>query len=262
MKAKAATAENGGDSASHVDDDAMNVDKVEYDLGHGSDSEIEDGAIKGNKIITHNGMRSLIGATDSARALLFSGRAKVQIAYEHPYYETQNAIKKTKINVEEKKDTNSEAKIVIKDINACVTDGRSSTSEPLAKAFPDARAWIIDTTSATQDQMRQIYQQFKNADNAELLYLASSGLKNEQAGADQNNYGTLRVFAKAGDGDANKQLVGYVLGAISRSDRGLAQFSHEHRRTMKAMGLVPTNQNIVMPVRSDVVMAEAPFGTE
>ncbi|WUR12603.1 hypothetical protein E7V67_023385 [[Empedobacter] haloabium] len=268
MKAKAAAVKDNGDnSASHVDGDAMDVDKAEYDLGHGSDSEIEDDAsieghaIRGNKIITHNGMRSLLGATDSARALLFAGRGDVQIAYEHPYYETQNAIKKTRIRVEENKDKNSEAKIVIKDINACITDGEAKTSAPLAEAFPDARAWIIDTTSATTDQMRSIYQQFTKADNAELLYLASSGLKNEQAGADQNNYGTLRVFAKAGDGEASKQRVGEVLGAIAGTDRGLAQFSHEHRRTMKAMGLVPTNQSIVMPVRSDVVMAEAPFGT-
>lgn len=252
------------------------------DAGYGSESDIEDDAlegnkkIEGNKIIVHNGMRSLIGATDSARAILFDGRKKIQIAYEHPYYETQNAITQTGIRVEENKDKNAKAEIVIKDINACITDRKSDgasagaaerkpdagANKTLAESFPDARVWIIDTTSADTDQMRDIYQQFKHAGKAELLYLASSGLKNEQAGADQNNYGTLRVFAKTTDGETDKPIVGRVMGAIAETDKGLAQFAHEHRRTMKAMGMVPRNEQIVLPVRSDVVMADFPGETD
>ncbi|WEF32688.1 hypothetical protein [Pseudoduganella chitinolytica] len=229
----------------------------ETDFGYGSDSDVEDGDVRGSKMILHNGMRSLLGATNSARAILFGGEANnVGIAYDKPYYETAGAIRDAEIQVKEQAD----AQIVIKDINACVTDAtKGDGKRNVAEAYPNARAWIIDTTSATTAQMHEVYEQFKEAETAELLYFASSGLKNEQAGADQNNYGSLRVFGKAGDGDANKQRVGEVLGAIAGTDRGLAQFSHEHRRTMKAMGLVPTNQSIVMPVRSDVVMADAPF---
>ncbi|AVR98568.1 hypothetical protein C9I28_25245 [Pseudoduganella armeniaca] len=231
------------------------------DLGYGSGSDIEDDTITGSKLIVHNGMRSLLGATDSARALLVGGGSgKVGIAYDHPYYETPDAIKKTKIDVKDVKTKHATADIVIKDINACVTNATpGSGRNSVASDFPAAKAWIIDATSATTSQMHNVYQQFKDADNAELLYFVSSGLKNEQAGADQNNYGTVRVFAKSAD-ISEEPVVGKVMGAIAETDKGLAQFSHEHRRTMKAMGLVPTNSSIVVPVRSAVVDDEAPFG--
>lgn len=110
--------------------------------------------------------------------------------------------------------------------------------------------------------MRDIYTQFKQAEKAELLYLASSALKNEQAGADQNNYGTLRVFAKTINEETGETTVGKVMGAIAASDKGLAQFAHEHRRTMKAMGMVPKNDHIVLGVSSDVVMTDVSAGPD
>lgn len=43
-------------------------------------------------------------------------------------------------------------------------------------------------------------------------------------------------------------MVVEVLDAIGETDKGLAMFSHEYRRTMKTMGLAPTNSSIVTPV--------------
>lgn len=180
--------------------DKMSVSNASTDIGYGSDSDIEDGDIHGKKIVTHNGMRSLITATDSARNLLFKGATEsVGIAYDHPYYETENAIKQSNIKVENVKGNRAEAGIVIKDINACITDGPPDSTEDsgIATEFRQAKAWIIDTTSATTSQMKNVYQQFKDAESAKVLYFSSSGLKNEQGGADNNNYGTVRVFAKS-----------------------------------------------------------------
>ncbi|UMR32235.1 hypothetical protein MJ904_08720 [Massilia sp. MB5] len=139
-----------------------------------------------------------------------------------------------------------EAAIVIKDINACVTDGKESSSgKGIAEEFPNAKAWIIDTTSATTEKMGEVLNQFKDAPVPGVLYFVSSGLKNEQGGADVNNYGTMRVFVKSGH-DASDQQLGEILSNIDNTDKGLARFSHEYRRTMKEMDLVPTNRSIVM----------------
>ena len=228
--------------------DRMSKAPPSADLGYGSESEVEDAdKIAGNKIITHNGMRSLLTAAGTARALLFDKDAgKIGIAYDHPYFETQGGIKDVDIDVQEVKNR-AAAGIVVKDINACVDNGEPHAAAPggIAAQFPKAKAWIIDTTSASTAQMQNVYQQFKAADEARLLYFSSSGLKNEQGGADNNNYGTTRVFAKPLHGKAGKEVVGEVLGGIEKTDRGLVKFSHEYRRSMKAMGLVPNNDSIV-----------------
>ncbi|WP_211474742.1 hypothetical protein [Collimonas humicola] len=211
------------------------------DIGHGSDSEDGDDKVRGKKIIAHDGMRSLTSTTSSVRNSLFRENEAVSIADEDTYFETEEAIKAAIPGMTKAVDK-ATANIVIKDINACVNNGEEPSTESIniATEFPVAKAWIIDTTSATTSQMGKILNQFKDAPNAQVLCFASSGLKNEQGGADRNNYGTARVFAKSGE------VVGAVLSGIDETDHGLAKFSHEYRRTMKAMGLVPTNASILL----------------
>jgi hypothetical protein len=139
------------------------------------------------------------------------------------------------------------ANVIVKDINACVNNGDPSKSgnEKIAERYPKAEVWIIDPTSASTTDMHEVYKQFEAASKAKLLVFASSGLKNEQGGADMNNYGTMRVFAKS-DGDKGAQaVVSEVMGGVAGSDRGLSLFAHTHRRTMQRMGMVPTNKSIV-----------------
>ncbi|AKU22916.1 hypothetical protein ACZ75_17070 [Massilia sp. NR 4-1] len=268
MQALAATLHSGNpdlagslDVASHLlmvhTLDKMAVGPTDMpDIDYGSDSDlddIEDKAGKGiedlkaSKVITHNGMRSLIKATESALQLLTDADegSTPTVAYAHPYYETPGAIKETVSGLAATK-KGGEAAIVIKDINACVTDGKESSSgKGIAEEFPNAKAWIIDTTSATTEKMGEVLNQFKDAPVPGVLYFVSSGLKNEQGGADVNNYGTMRVFVKSGH-DASDQQLGEILSNIDNTDKGLARFSHEYRRTMKEMDLVPTNRSIVM----------------
>ncbi|MBB3121966.1 hypothetical protein [Pseudoduganella violacea] len=228
--------------------------------GYGSDSDVEipdtqGVGMRGKKVITHNGMRSLIASTQSAVKILFPDATDAKpksIAYDRPYYETEEVIGDEVKSVTASQEY-ATADIFIKDINACVNNGQGPTGQApeLAAQFPQAKAWIIDTTSATTKQMHDVLMQFKNAGMAEALYLVSSGLKNEQGGADRNNYGTVRLFCKT-EG-AGGQL-SEILGAIGETDRGLAPFAHEYRRTMKAMGMAPTNHSIVMADVADTDM--------
>jgi hypothetical protein len=210
------------------------------DVGYGSDSDMEEGGIHGRKITTHNGMRSLLQAIASKN----NGKNQnLKIFYDDPYYETMDAVSKHLPRMSRKTES-EKAKIIVKDINACVNNGVPSgrDNKNLAEQYPNAELWIIDPTSASTTDMHKVYKQFEVAPVAKLLVFASSGLKNEQGGADMNNYGTMRVFAK---GDGAEATVREVIGGVAGSDRGLSLFAHKHRRTMQRMGLVPTNKSIV-----------------
>lgn len=223
------------------------VNKRGVDVAYGSDSDIKDGNIHGKKIITHNGMRALVTAVN-AHGMLYSGQDKeLSIAYENPYGEAEDDIGNLSFKPATGNGAIATAGVIY--INACITDGKSFETEgkPIAERFPNAKVWIIDSTDATTTRMSEIYGEFKNSNRAELLFFASSDLKNEQGMADANNYGTVRVFAKSVSPDGGKgPEVGEIIGGIESPDKGQAMFSHEYRRTMKQMRYVPTNSSIVM----------------
>ena len=235
--------------SAYVDDDYGSDSEVEEDEERASkDSPVltESAApvkrvLTGKKIITHNGMRALLSSIDSAVKIVYKNAKKLKIDIEGAYYEMDDAVKASKITATITGDGPGDAHILVRDINACVTDGGKSKMviDP-SLIESGARAWIIDTTSATQAQMNGLVEGFRKS-HATALYLVSSGFKQEQFGADRNQYGTVRVFT---DKKA-KVMLGNILNTIKASDKPLAATAHIYRRFMKSIGAVPRNTFIL-----------------
>jgi hypothetical protein len=225
--------------------------------GYGSESEVEEEApktsngpkrISGKKIITHNGMRAILTATESAVNLLQADSKKkdsgmVQVDVSAAYYEVEDGLKHYRMNAKKWDGKSGAPHIIIRDVNACVTDGdnpyKSKTVTAQLTGSP-AQVWIIDTTSATQGQSHAILNAFRKS-KASVLCLVASGFKNEQGGADKNPYGTVRTFS------SDPKKVNAILKHIKENDLPLAAMAHIYRRMMKELGFVPTNQGILNP---------------
>ena len=195
----------------------------------------------GKKIITHNGMRALLSSIDSVSKVINKNRV-IKVDIQGAYYEMQDALKisgiKAKIVTDPK-----QADVIVRDINACVTDGRKEKSEIISSlSSSPAKAWIIDTTSASSRKMSELISTFRKSE-ASVLYLISSGFKNEQFGADRNQYGTIRAFTDSSL--EGKKRLDEILSVTRNTDKPLAITAHLFRRVMKSIGAVPRNALIL-----------------
>ncbi|HEU5101849.1 MAG TPA: hypothetical protein VFU22_22665 [Roseiflexaceae bacterium] len=265
--------------------DSSTEPAVEFD--YGSESEAEDDPeqdepsnaeaqekrLKIKKITTHNGMRSLLSSLSAATQLILpvaegkrksSNAQKVDVDIQRTYYELEDAVKLDK-NLKGKLAINHtpEAKIIFRDANAIVISGEAHEQTVLDElAAYKSKVWIIDTTSSTQQYMREIVDAFRNRQDAQLLLLVSSGFKNEQGGADKNSYGTVRVVAdentrslrqgaplnraaEESEGSEDKHIIDQVLDIIKKTDNPLVDVAHEYRRLLKDLGFVPRNKEII-----------------
>ncbi len=212
--------------------------------------------LTGKKIITHNGMRALLSAVDSAaRIVLKMGRGKKALVdVQGAYYEMDDALEAAQIPAEATEDSHL-ADILVRDINACVTEGPSGATEVTQSlASSPARVWILDSTSSTQAKMAAMAEMFRSS-QANVLYFVSSGFKQEQAGSDRNQYGTLRAFTD--NTPEGKVMLNAILDQTKKTDHPLALTAHLFRRTMKRFGAVPRNANVLSGATS--VHAPKPF---
>jgi hypothetical protein len=259
---------------------------VEFD--YGSESEAEDDAeadepiniasqekrLKIKKITTHNGMRSLLLSLSAATQLILpvatgkrksnSSAQKVRVDIQRTYYELEDAVKldknlKGKLNISRTVD----AEIIFRDANAIVISGEAHEQTVLEELEANkSKVWIIDTTSSTQQHMRELVDAFRHKQDAQLLLLVSSGFKNEQGGADKNSYGTVRIVAgentrslrqgaplnqaaEDAEDSEDKHIIDQVLDVIKATDTPLVDIAHEYRRLLKDLGFVPRNKEII-----------------
>lgn len=249
--------------------------------GYGSESDCEEGGIAGKKITTHNGMRSILSSAESVRQILRNGEdapAKVNLDVNATYYEVKMAIaelyrnftttddppkktarkkkkKKAKVKAKNKGQKEEEeveeappppppppTHAVLRDNNAIV----NSTTNPLSQSISDelknsvTKYWVIDITGSTQEKTEELIELLKT-DPEKILFLVSSGFKNEQGGGEKNPYGTVRVFTNS----TNKAELGEALQHIKDSDTQMPGLSHHIRRMHKLIGNVPTNRSIM-----------------
>lgn len=212
------------------------------DDGYGSDSEcegeIEETHLYAKKIITHNGMRAIWCALIAASRYLSDQKLKQRVFMKTAYYEVEKGFKKlislhdidgiTIVN------NTSEASILIHDLNACVTDGSINPDYTLTNAN---KVLILDVTSSTASQVKTHLKRFSES-RAAVLFLVDSGFKNQQLGADKNQYGTVRVFTKS------KKSTDKIYDNMLKDEEPiLSMTSHVLRRNMKQIGVVPTNKN-------------------
>ena len=122
------------------------------------------------------------------------------------------------------------ANIIVFDINACVKNPEKGN---ITLQDVHNKILILDITSSTSHQVRQYVEKFA-ASTASVIFLAGSGLKHQQFGADKNNFGVVRVIAK------EKPLVKRIYDDLKKSEPPLdSQVSHTHRRYYKKLGLAP-----------------------
>ena len=193
-------------------------------------------------------MRALLSAIDSSVKVVYEDQQKLNVDIQGAYYEMSDALKaaSVKAQITEK---SAEAHVLVRDINACVTvgpKGKRSIQTDLTSS--PATVWIIDTTSSTQRQMRSLVEAYRNAGHVKVLYLVSSGFKQEQFGADRNPYGTIRAFTDKNP--AGKAMLNDILTVTKKSDRPLAVTAHLYRRLMKSFGAVPRSQNLLSKSKS------------
>lgn len=209
--------------------------------GFGSDSEEEwdfdAERMYTKKIIVHNGMRAIwcaitVAANQTENCRLF---------LDSSYYEIERGLKlienlhNFQTNVTKVKKS-SEANVILYDLNACITQGEKNQDYTIEAQ----KILILDATSATNHTIEQHVQRFAHS-RATLLLIVSSGFKNEQSGADKNQYGTVRIYTK------NKTLLDNTYTDIKKIEEKTpltSPTSHALRRLNKTLGWVHTNYSL------------------
>lgn len=241
------------------------------DDGYGSDSDYEfDVHVKGKKKCHSNG-KTVFDLFDngiyyekitcySKKITLATGMRAINCSHfvalirtgakmintDYMYYETASAVKKVRDQV---KDLNLNycgkfpQKIVrYIDLNHCNASGNDweLELEKIANEVPNNEDIIVlDYTSATTKRIQEAIQVFLSKVN--VLLLVSSGIKNEQIGADINPYGTLRIITK--EVHTLTGLYRLLRNALSELEI-LPKQSHNIRKSFKAIGAVVTSKMI------------------
>jgi hypothetical protein len=220
----------------------------EYGDGHGSDSEVETEInqvkIWSKKVVVHNGMRAIWAAISTIVSHL-GEKNPSRVFLQDAYYEAPLGLpiiaQLHEANIM-KVDTLSLANIVLCDLNPCITTQKSIKDyDAIPYENLQGKILILDSTSSTAQKVHGHLQQFTRSRVAALL-LVDSGLKNQQIGADKNQYGTVRIFTR------DKKLTEKLYQHIKKNEPPLlSPTSHRHRRIMKRLGAVPTTKVYTRP---------------
>ena len=181
--------------------------------GIGSDSECDidipsNESLHHMKIVTATGMKAINLAVYLSFVYLVkhSKIVKYKISADNMYYETIKAIEtinlppsnsdKNNTLQKERKNSCDASPLLIFDLNHCHSSKKDSrTLEVELKNHKEKMPIILDYTSATTDEINNAVEiSMKKTD---LVFLVNSGLKNEQAAADINPYGTIRIIGKS-----------------------------------------------------------------
>lgn len=235
----------------------FNPSRKPHDDGCGSDSETEADVvidkkkmtIYAKKFITATGMRSIQLAFAAIKGHL-GQEAKLNFRNlgfdaQYMYYESPIALRKHAIRLE-LDSVNNLAKapnLVLYDLNHCNVEHVKTPAvvDLVKKCGP---VCILDTTSATMSYTAlNIKALFKANKELKAIILVSSGLKNEQGGADLNPYGTLRIFAR--EKAIRESLYAELVKIEEEVGYKHPKYSHLIRKTAKEHGMTPTNHGIL-----------------
>lgn len=217
---------------------------------YGSDSDIDEDKLQknikiyGKKAIVNHGMMAIMRALEVATATLKKQGSKPLYVFFHgAYYEVEKDFSKLKKALQEhtkvaKAKTTVTADIIVHDLNHCVTTG-DEQEEIDVSDFANTKIWILDTTSTTINEQHASVEKFRQTKNSQILFLVSSGLKNEQMGSDKMAYGTIRFFAK------DKKILDSLTKSLRGNKELICGLPHNYRRLMKVLGFVPSNNGIV-----------------
>lgn len=224
---------------------------IKAEDGYGSDSESEvalEGAtvIYSKKITLVTGMRAINIAGMIAGYHLRKTSSEPDFETAHMYYETADALKLLNLTFDFYKDSlptlqsTDKAIIYCFDLTHCNTKctGDSQMQIPVG-----CKIAILDYTSATQEIITNAVQTAFRA--VELVILVSSGLKNEQCGADVNPYGTVRILSKSQH--ITFELYVMIKGLLNKEKEAesLPAPAHKIRKAYKKAGLGCSTESIL-----------------
>lgn len=190
----------------------------------------------GKKVIVANGMRAINTARRAVEHYIGAPISHKNIDTRASYYETAKAMKLVLSSTPLPKQTAPRItpEIIIFDLN------HANTAQTTPITFPkkDYTAIILDYTSATTEKIRQYI--YKCKEYTKLILLVSSGTKNEQAGADLNAYGTLRILTP------NKNECKRLYNTLIKTEDAIHyNTSHQARRAYKAQAMLPSFKNLI-----------------
>jgi hypothetical protein len=168
------------------------------------------------------------------------------------YFETADAIKLVSDSFDlffSPEETSSPQKadfqtavIVFFDLTHCDTENSEEIS--IQKRFLQYKnreiVCVLDYTSATTFKIEKAV--IECLECSDVVILVSSGLKNEQMGADINPYGTVRIVTK--DQCLLDRLYAFGAQALIHGKENLPQELHQIRKAYKKAGFTVTNQRI------------------
>lgn len=206
--------------------------------------ELEKIKIFSKKIITHNGMRAIWGVILTISQYLKEkndkGNTTCRLCLDNTYYEVPLGLKiisqlHKDSSIQQVK-TKDLANSILYDLNACVTNGKPS--ELLDLETIGNKILILDATSATNEQINPYLLNFAQS-RSSMLFVVDSGFKNQQGGADLNQYGTVRIFTR------DKKTLEKLYSKIKTIEPPLlSPTSHALRRIYKAADLVPVTRKL------------------
>ncbi len=211
----------------------------------GSDSDIEEVNQKffSRKLTTVTGMKAINLAIFLAQYFCRLKNSNGIVTASLMYYETENVVEAVS-DVLSKVFPSSTPPVIIHciDLNHCSSKAKEEIlSEELFQKLPTNEPVILDYTSATTERIKNYVDQCLQ--KTSLVILLSSGLKNEQMGADINPYGTVRIVAK----DKSHMLNLYTVGCsvlVKEPKSTLPPVAHRIRKAYKEEGFVVTNKAI------------------
>ena len=237
--------------------------KNEPDWGSSSETEepkfVNDTSIYAKKVIVANGMLAInlsyyaatLAIKEKTNSEDFSG--EISVSCENTYYETLDCLKAA---TNAPKISTDKADILIFDLNSFNANFISQVADlPHQLEVTQPKVVILDHTSSTTSKIREAIQTiYRVCPAVYMVLLVTSGLKNEQGGADNNPYGKLTMLSLI-DNDKKASLTDVIYEQIkeltsqdtSKLDEKalLSNTAHTIRRSYKDRGFTTTTSSIL-----------------
>lgn len=195
------------------------------------------------KVIVQSGMRAINFACALAKRLTLDAKC----CTKQMYYEAAIGIKYADISIRLIDCPIFTQKLIrCVDLNFCANSPDSESKIDLTDIATDLRkdeqVIVFDYTNATSDRINKALQLVMA--HVKVVLLVNSGMKNEQIGADNNPYGTIRIVST--EETLLKSLHEALMNALNLSDddKELPKRLHDIRKAYKAVGAVLTNESI------------------
>lgn len=196
------------------------------------------------KVVVQTGMRAINLAYALAKCLTETKKACTR----HMYYETRDAITNAsdQIAINNLAFPKSKQKLIrFIDLNFCANTPEKTSIVDLElikvkSEKANERVIVFDYTSATSGKINKAIRLF--LPYMEVILLVNSGSKNEQIGADNNPYGTIRIVST--NFGILDELYSALIKTLDLKMESLPKHLHNIRKAYKSTGTVLTYNGI------------------